>query len=203
MVLLLGILTFLICFAHASSSPSLPQINALITQVTGTQADNVGALGLAFLEAQIWVPSACLSTSMNFMQIDLPPFFLYYLVAILAGFIAGIIMLRKKSRLIDAIFAPLAASLYIVIGMVVLGLIVQAILGGFSTMLSGANLNLSVDAAGYFLIFIINFGFLLIGAFSAVALKQFIHHMWNLTPTTKTSVKQQPKKPIKQPMKKK
>lgn len=211
MVLLLGVFTFLVCFAHASSSPSLPQINSLITQFTGTQADNLGALGLAFLEAQIWVPSACLSTSINFLQIDLPPFFLYYIIAICAGFVAGLLMLRKESRLVDAIFAPLVASLYIVIGMVILGLIVQALLGGFATMMTGANMSLSIDAAGYVLIFLIAFAFLFIGTFSAAALKQFIHHMWSSTPTTKTPravpakkpVKQQPKKPAKQPIKKK
>ena len=200
MTMFLGILVFLTCFAHASSSPSLPQINTLITQLTGSSADNVGALGLAFLEAQIWVPSACFSISINFLQIDLPPFFLYYILAFLAGFIASFIFLRKASRLIDSLLAPLIASLYIVIGMVVLGFIVQALLGGFATMMGGANLSLSLDASGYMLIFLINWAFFTLGSFTAAALKQLVHHMWNLTPTTgsaKKPVKTTPKMPSK------
>ena len=216
MTLLLGILVFLTCFVHASSSPSLPEINTFITQLTGTQADHVGALGLAFLEAQIWVPESCLSASINFLDVELPPFFLYYVLVFLAGFTASFIFLRKASRLIDSLLAPLVASLYIVIGMVVLGLIVQSILGGFATALTGADLNITVDASGYALIFLINWGFFTLGSFTAAALKEFVHYMWHLTPTTpgkkpaklpaKTHPKVPPKappKPVKKPVKKK
>ena len=84
--------------------------------------------------------------------------------------------------------------------MVVLGFIVQALLGGFATMMGGANLNLSLDASGYLLIFVINWGFFTLGSFSAALLKQLVHYMWGLTPTT-GKAKKTAKAPLKVPPK--
>jgi len=201
--LFLGIFVFLTCYMHASSSASLPQINAMITQLTGSSNDNLGVLGLTLLEAQIWVPEAAFSTSINFMDIDLPPFFLYYILAFSAGFAAAIIGLRKNSRIIDSLISPLISALYIILGMVVLGFIVQAVLGSFTGAMAGAQLNLGLDASGYVLIFLINWCFFTLGAFSAAGLKQLIHSMWKDTPSTAprktvTPVKTQPK-PVQKP----
>lgn len=176
------ILIFITCLVHAFNSPDVPMIKSLVSEYVSNGTAQYVPLILAFVEAQLYIPAAAFQGGMDF--IALPPTFLYYMWAMFAGLFAGLITLRRDSRIIDSILAPLLTAFKVLIGLVILNVLMNMALSGISGSLqnlpsylppvASAIQPVPISAATYVIAFFITYACFLVGTFSAALLREFV-----------------------------
>lgn len=97
----------------------------------------------------------------------------YYLFAVIGGFVGGILLLRKESRLLDAAFAPIYPALIYTVIFFVGSTIISSELGKQSAAAAFLP-QLGFGIFDYLMVFITMYAFVLIGTLSAAGIWQII-----------------------------
>jgi hypothetical protein len=96
----------------------------------------------------------------NLFGTVLPSTLFFYIFTIVAGFGAGILLLKKESRILDAIFSPLIPALILTIVMVIMTVFISTQLPSQAAAYTGGFL---LGANDYIFIFLVSFVFFAIG----------------------------------------
>lgn len=156
----------IIAFAHAYSSPSLAQAQQLVGATIGESYVQYTGLILAIVETQLIIPYATLSFDPGI--IALPPFWIYYLAAVVAGLLAGLIALKGERKFVDAFLSPIMISIHLLIGLFILTLVGGVLINSVQSALQNSPLplpesvtglltNISVPPIAYILAFVFTY----------------------------------------------
>lgn len=129
------LIIIVVSFAHAYSSPSLPQAEQLVKATMGQSYAGYTGLMLGVIETQLIIPYATLSFDPGL--IAMPPFWIYYLAAIMGGLFAGLIALKGERKFIDALLSPIMVSIHLLIGLFILTIIGTVLASSVQNALKG------------------------------------------------------------------